>query len=268
MAKYVDLRQSEGAKNATINRELACLKRMYSLGLHSTPPKVYRMPRFPMLVERNVRTGFVEDEQYEHLAMASGKIGLWMRALFECGYVYGWRVSELQNLRVKQVHLPSRTIRLEVGTTKNDEGREVLMTEKVYQLIGQCVDGKAENDYVFTRDKSKPIRDFRESWEKVCNEAGVGKLLFHDLRRTAARNLRRAGVAEGVIMKIGGWKTRSVFERYAVIAQSDVADAMQKLEAKKAQQTAERSHDGTDFGHSSVIVPDDQGALAKKSKVN
>jgi len=62
--------------------------------------------------------------------------------------------------------------------------------------------------------------------------AGVPNLLFHDLRRTAARNLRRAGVAEGIIMKIGGWKTRSVFERYAIVAQSDIMDAMVKLEAQ------------------------------------
>ena len=55
-------------------------------------------------------------------------------------------------------------------------------------------------------------------------------LIFHDLRRTAARNLRRAGVAEGVIMKIGGWRTRSVFERYAIVAQSDIQDAIAKLQ--------------------------------------
>ena len=64
-------------------------------------------------------------------------------------------------------------------------------------------------------------------------------LLFHDLRRTAVRNLRRAGVAEGVIMKIGGWKTRSVFERYAIFSQSDIRDAMAKLEAGQQQDNAE-----------------------------
>jgi integrase len=61
---------------------------------------------------------------------------------------------------------------------------------------------------------------------------GAPNLLFHDLRRTAARNLRRAGVAEGVIMKIGGWRTRSVFERYSIVSQSDIKDAMLKLEAQ------------------------------------
>jgi len=59
----------------------------------------------------------------------------------------------------------------------------------------------------------------------------VPGLLFHDLRRTAARNLRRAGIAEGVIMKIGGWRTRSVFERYTIVSQTDIADALKKLES-------------------------------------
>jgi integrase len=66
----------------------------------------------------------------------------------------------------------------------------------------------------------KRVKDFRGTWDSVCEAAKVPGLLFHDLRRTAARNLRRAGVAEGVIMKIGGWKTRSVFERYTIRAQA------------------------------------------------
>ena len=74
---------------------------------------------------------------------------------------------------------------------------------------------------------------------KACEAAKVPGLLFHDLRRTAVRNLRRAGVAEGVIMKIGGWKTRSVFERYAIVSQSDIRDAMAKLEAGQQQDNAE-----------------------------
>jgi len=115
--RYVDQRQQESAKNATINRELAALKRMFNLGLQATPPKVARVPHFPHLEERNVRKGFVEDEQYKELADACGEIGLWMRALFECGYAYGWRESELLNLRVQQVNFSDRTIVLDPGTT-------------------------------------------------------------------------------------------------------------------------------------------------------
>jgi integrase len=229
LARYVDERQQQGAANATINRELAALKRMFRLGMGSTPPKVYRVPAFPHLQEDNIRTGFFEDAQYEKLVEGSE---LWFRALVECGRTYGWRISELLTMRVGQVNLINRTIRLEPGTTKNREGREVTMTKAVYDLLAACVSGKASDDHVFTRSDSTPVRDFREQWKHACTAAGVPNLLFHDLRRTAARNLRRAGVAEGVIMKIGGWKTRSVFERYAIVAQSDIEDAMKKLEAQ------------------------------------
>jgi hypothetical protein len=81
LAKYIDRRQSEGAKNATVNQELALLKRAYSLAARATPPKVVRVPHFPHLTERNVRTGFVEDDQYDRLAQACSRVALWMRAL-------------------------------------------------------------------------------------------------------------------------------------------------------------------------------------------
>ena len=229
LARYVDERQKAGAASSTINSELAALKRMFRLGLASTPPKVYRVPAFPHLAEDNVRTGFLEDGQYRKLVEGSD---LWFRAMVEVGRTYGWRISELREMKVSQVNLLNRTIRLEPGTTKNGEGREVSMTKAVYGLLAGCIISKDADEYVFTRPDGKRVKDFREQWRNACVEAGVPSLLFHDLRRTAARNLRRAGVAEGVIMKIGGWRTRSVFERYAIVAQSDIKDAMLKLEAQ------------------------------------
>ena len=55
------------------------------------------------------------------------------------------------------------------------------------------------------------------------------------MRRSAARKARASGVSEGVIMKIGGWETRSVFERYAIVTESDMADAIERVEALRAQ---------------------------------
>jgi len=238
VARYVEKRQEQKAKNATINRELAALKRMFHLGQKATPPKVNRIPAFPRLAENNIRKGFLEDGQYRKLFGSCAEN--WFQAIVEVGRTYGWRVGELLNMRVKQVDLLSRTIRLEPGTTKNRDGREVTMTRRVHELLKLCVFGKRAEDSVFTRSNGQPVRDFRGTRAKACKEAGVPGLLFHDLRRTAARNLRRSGVAEGVIMKIGGWRTRSVFERYAIVSQADIAEAIGRLEIR----------DGHSFGHS------------------
>jgi site-specific recombinase XerD len=91
VASYIDSRQEEEAENGTINRELAAVKRMFSLARQSTPPKINAVPYIAMLKENNVRTGFLESKQHDNLARETGKVGLWMRALFEVGYTYRWR---------------------------------------------------------------------------------------------------------------------------------------------------------------------------------
>jgi integrase len=257
--RYVDHRMQEGAEKATINRELAALKRMFRLGYYTTPPQVLRLPAFPRLQENAARSGFVEDQQYQKLAAAASEV--WLRAFLEIAHTYGWRKRELLNLRVRHVDIAQRTIRLDPGSTKNGTGREVVMTATIAALITACVDGKQPDDHVFTRADGKPVRDFRGSWKNLCDTAGVSGLLVHDLRRTAARNLRRANVAEGVIMKIGGWKTASVFRRYDIMNQSDVRDAMEKLE--QAQKDSRAS-----FGHDLGITAPAAGSESKPRTVN
>ena len=111
---------------------------------------------------------------------------------------------------------------------------------------------------MFTRG-DKPIRDFRKSWSKLCTVTGVPALLFHDLRRSAARNLRAAGVPEEIIMRIAGWKTSGVFKRYAIVNQADVRTALQQLEharQKQSDPTDERSlgHEYTPSSQPSIAV--------------
>jgi len=129
-----------------------------------------------------------------------------------------------------RLDVAQRVTRLEPGTTKNRDGREVRMTDSVHNLLSALVHGKSADDYVFICANGKPMRDLRGTSQNACAHAGVSDLLFHDLRRTGARNLRKAGVAEGIIMKIGDWRTLSVFERYANVSRSDMNDAILKLQ--------------------------------------
>ena len=150
-------------------------------------------------------------------------------------YNFGFRRAELLNMKRRQVDLLDRIIRLEPGTTKNDDGRIVEMTEDVYRLLGECVRGKGPDDFVFTRANGKPIRDFRGTWEMLCKDAGAEGLLLHDFRRSAVRNVVRLHVPEKVAMAITGHKTRSPFDRYKynIVSEFDVEDAAHKIDERR-----------------------------------
>ena len=140
---------------ASINRELAFVKRAFHLAMRRTPPKVRACPVIPMYKESAVRTGFLEDAQYTPLAMECSKVGLWLRALLTTAYSFAFRKGELLSMRVKQIDLSAGTIRLEAGTTKNGEGRVIVMTREVATLLTACIIGKQPDDFVFTRPDKK-----------------------------------------------------------------------------------------------------------------
>lgn len=259
--KYKQQRRQDGAAPATVNRELATLRRMFNLGKRSTPPRVFAAPYIRLFPENNARQGFVEQVAFERMAAEAATEGLWLHTFLELGFTYGWRRGELINLRVRQVDLWNRTVRLDTGTTKNGEGREVAMTTEAAALLRACVEDKKPTDYVFTRADGKPVKDFRGAWRNMCVRAGTGHwvcrkcdaaldaakcecggarkyvgLIPHDLRRSAAKALRRAGVPESVVMATGGWKTASMFRRYAIVSSADQRDAMALLELARQPQ--------------------------------
>jgi integrase len=225
---YRAKREAEGASNGSVNRELAALKRMFNLAAATTPPKVIHVPYIPMLRESNVRKGFFEHSEY--LALRR-ELPEYLKPILILGYYTGARLGEILNLRWRQVDLKGRSVNLDPGTTKNDQPRTIPLAREVVKSLRALRSSKSvSSGHVFTR-RGMPIRTFYVAWNSACERVGMRGKLFHDLRRTAVRNMVRAGVPERVAMAISGHKTRSIFERYNIVSERDLHMAARRLEA-------------------------------------
>jgi integrase len=234
---YTKERQGAGASNAEINRELALLKRAYNLAYRAE--RIVKKPYIPLLQERNVRQGFFEAREFDavlaHLPPP-------LRPPMTFAYYTGWRMaSEILKLTWNQVDLEAGTVRLEAHTTKNDDARPIYLPQLLVDVLEQQwqehIERYPECQYVFHRN-GKPIINYRPAWLRACQEAGIQGKIPHDFRRTAVRNLVRAGVPERVAMAITGHKTRSVFERYNIVSDGDLREAARRLNNAMTTQTA------------------------------
>jgi integrase len=235
--EYVARRQGEGAANATANRELAVLGRMLRLAYEQG--KLARLPVIRKLKESAPREGFFERAQYEAVRR---RLKPDLQAAVAIAYRFGWRVQEILGLERRQVDLEAGTLRLDPGTTKNDEGRLVYLTPELGRLLGEQLERVRAVErqtgriipFLFPylsgrRRAGQRRRDFRKAWAKACEKAKVPGRLRHDLRRTAVRNLVNAGVPEKVAMTITGHRTRSVFDRYHIVSPADLQAATRRL---------------------------------------
>jgi integrase len=231
---YAAARLKEGAANATVNRELAALRRMLRLGRRAK--LVGRVPEVSLLEENNVRTGFLEDGEFVALR---DELPEHLRPLLEAGFITGWRKGELLSREWRHIDLEAGWLRLEPGETKNGKGRQFPLIPRLRVVLEAQLERKRSIERktgrvvraVFVNADGSPIKDFYASWRAACKEAEVPGLLFHDLRRTAARNLIRAGIPETVAMKCTGHETDSIFRRYAIVDETQLEAAGAKLQA-------------------------------------
>jgi integrase len=226
---------------AEINRELALLKRMFTLAMQAG--KLLHRPHIPMLREDNVRRGFFEAAQLEAVL---AHLPTEIRPVIRFAAITGWRIAdEVLPLDWPRVDFAAGEVRLD--RSKNGDGRVFPMTAELRRLLEQQ---KAEHDrlkkaghivpFVFVREvaegrggEKKPRRvvSFTKAWKTACRKAGCPGRIPHDLRRTAVRNLVRAGIPQTVAMKLTGHKTDSVFRRYDIVSPSDLRVAVERLDA-------------------------------------
>jgi integrase len=142
--------------------------------------------------------------------------------------------------------MEARLMHLSGRETKNGEPRKIPLEGELWEIIERRWKARKIEmpsgetviaPLVFFRQHGRgvpgawgPIKEFRKTWKSACKAAGLPNKLFHDFRRTAARNLRRAGVSEEVAMLITGHKSTSMFRRYNITDENDLRAAMRKTQ--------------------------------------
>ena len=225
--QYQLFRRNQGAEAATINRETSALSRMFQLAIRRG--LLERMPLFPNRLEENPpRQGFFEHDEYLKVrAQAPAPY----QDVLDFAYYSGWRRNEILHLTWDEVDLSGGVIRLAPRRSKTKTGRVLPISQPLRQVLDRRRQRRVPGDArVFRRD-GVPVRRWRTALRDACREAQVPHRLLHDCRRTAARNLIRAGVPERIAMLLTGHKTRAVFDRYNIVNEQELLTAGERLAA-------------------------------------
>jgi len=223
--EYATARLKEGAARQTVNNELSALRRGFSLAVNKGV--LARAPKIDLPKVQNARSGFFEDGDFAALLL---ELPAFLRPAIRFLRFTGWRVVEALSLTWDMVDWEGQVIRLPAALAK-------AKTPRLFPF-GSAPDLKAlldaqwkvrNGDRVFHQDGQAITYDSAWYWWKQARKrAGLPKAIIHDLRRSTARDMRRSGLSEGVIMKLCGWKTRSMFDRYNVIDEQDLTQAVTK----------------------------------------
>ena len=204
--------------------------------------KLLRVPVIEKLDEAPARGGFVDDAEFNAI---SKHLSVDLQTVARVAYTFGWRKEEIFSRQLRHLDLDGGTLRRDPGETKNGAGRLVRLTPEVKTALAAQVTrvqtwmrstGRIMPwlfPHLSGRHEGQRIDDLKKAWARACRLAGRPGLLFHDLRRSAVRNMEKAGVPRSVAMKQTGHKTENIYKRYAIVSDADLAEAAHKMSARR-----------------------------------
>src|SRR6266576_1397798 len=229
---YIENLREQKYSNATANRRTQLLGQAFKIAIRNK--LLSAIPFIPRLSELgNERQGFFETADFEAVV---SHLPEYLRDFCRFGFVTGWRKGSIESLRWSDVgedviYLRAANSKTRKPETMPLEGELLSIIERRRTAAVIQEENKEPRfaEFVF-HHKGEPIGDFRKAWATACKRAGVGHRLFHDLRRTASRNMIDAGVQQAVAMKITGHKTDSMFRRYAIVNEDQKREALQQTQ--------------------------------------
>lgn len=222
---YKSERLREGAARATINNELAQLRRSMNLAVEME--LLPRAPKVKMLRVDNARQGFLMPGDFRRLIQTLEVLDQVVADIVTWLYSLGWRRDEARFMPWSEVHLDSGRVQLPGDRTKEREPRLIGVGADLHALLRRRWEIR-NGDLVFHRD-GKPVQDFRGTWDRAVKAIGQPDLHVHDLRRSFARNALQAGVPQKTIMDIAGWKTMNTFLRYCIRDEGAMGNAIDQV---------------------------------------
>ncbi len=233
LKRYVAARRREAAQ-ATVNKELAFLRRAFRLGYRHEPKLVLSVPYFPIKAVDNAREGVVTHTQYQAVLPF---LPPYARIALVISFHTGARKGEIRKIRLDRVRLDDGIIDLARKTTKGTTERRQARHLPIYgemraELERYLGTISRECPYLLQRN-GRPVLSFYKTWKRACAKAHIPAAMFHDLRRTAVTNMIDAGLSEVEAMSISGHKTHSVFERYNIKSAERTTKLGERLERHK-----------------------------------
>ncbi len=232
---YEHRRRKQGAKVATILKELGLLRRLFNVARKQWKWKIANPVSDIELPEaRNERVRYLAQEEHEALAAALKTADeKWLEPFVTVALDTGLRLSNLCDLTWTEVDIFGRKIVIEAEKMKNRDYHGIPLTERACETLKALHRVRCLSNHVFHEDGKKLYdRKVQRAFSRALKLAGIENFHFHDLRHTFASYLRQRGVDLHTISKLLGHKDTRMTQRYAHLSIESLRSAVAVLEGE------------------------------------